>query len=120
MFATLQLPDGASFYRTDAVVKKAVALMQKEGGVKHTVGITGYNAATQSKGSNGGAVFITLSDHKERVKQEQIIGVVTEFYRGEKKISMKGTGYKLYVRFWHFSYPIRRIVKYVRGRLCRK
>lgn len=69
LFATLQLPDGASFYRTDAVVKKAVALMQKEGGVKHTVGITGYNAATQSKGSNGGAVFITLSDHKERIKQ---------------------------------------------------
>lgn len=58
--------------------------------------------------------------YKERVKQEQIIGVLTEFYRGEKKISMEGAGYQLYVRFWNFSYPIRRIVKYMRGKLCRK
>lgn len=57
---------------------------------------------------------------KEIVTKDQIIGVLTEFYRGEKKISMQGIGYKCYVRFWHYSYPIRRVAKYVRGKLCRK
>lgn len=57
---------------------------------------------------------------KEIVKPEQIIGVLTEFYRDDKKIPMEGKGYKLYVRFWSFSYPVRRILKYVRGKICRK
>lgn len=37
----------------------------------------------------------------------QIIGVMTGFYRGEKKIDMDGFSYKAYVRIWCALYPLR-------------
>lgn len=40
-------------------------------------------------------------DRKEyHVKDDDILGVLTEFYRGEKKIDMNGMGYKLYVQIY--------------------
>ena len=44
---------------------------------------------------------------KEHVTDDMVIGVLTEFYRNSKKINMEGIGYKTYVRFWHYTFPIR-------------
>lgn len=55
---------------------------------------------------------------KEIVRDEQIIGVLTEVYRGEKKVHLQGLGYKLYARLWNMLYPIRCIVKRLKGKLC--
>lgn len=41
------------------------------------------------------------------LKHEQMIGVVTAFTRGEKKISTKAFSYQLYCRIWHYSRPVR-------------
>ncbi|MCR5429731.1 MAG: hypothetical protein K6E58_00660 [Eubacterium sp.] len=71
---------------------------------------------------------------KERVTDDQILGVLTEFYRNPKNVdessshkakpvNMDGVGYKLYVRVWHYSFPIRLIYKKFRhlvGRVLRK
>ena len=74
---------------------------------------------------------------KERVKDDEILGVLTEFYRNPKNINesnarttdsakpinMNGFGYNLYVRVWHYSFPIRLIYKKFRhlvGRVLRK
>ena len=42
------------------------------------------------------------------LRHEQMIALVTEFYRGDKKHSIEEWQYKLYCRFWHFSRPVRR------------
>ena len=65
---------------------------------------------------------------KERVTDDQILGVLTEFYRNPKNISekkalevqnakpvnMNGIGYKLYSRIWHYIFPIRFLYKKAR------
>lgn len=43
------------------------------------------------------------------ITDEQILGVLTGFYRGSKQINMDGFGYKLYVHVWCRLYPIRKV-----------
>ena len=42
------------------------------------------------------------------LKQEQMIAVVTAFYRGHREIRVSNPGYRLYCRLWHYSRPLRR------------
>lgn len=53
------------------------------------------------------------------IKNEQIIGVLKEFWRGEKKISADGFFYRLYSRVWVWSYPLRRFAVRVKNLLRR-
>ena len=58
---------------------------------------------------------------KEYVTDDMILGVLTEFYRTnrsgkKKKVNMKGFGYFLYVRIWHYTFIPRRVAK----ALCRR
>lgn len=48
-------------------------------------------------------------DKEYGITDEQIIGVLTGFYRGAKKINMDGFGYKLYARVWPSLYLIRKL-----------
>ncbi len=41
----------------------------------------------------------------EIVKDEQIIGVLTEFYRKDKRYTVEDFGYRLYSRLWVFISP---------------
>ena len=41
------------------------------------------------------------------IKDENILGVLTEVYRNNKKINMDGLPYKIYVRMCRFFYPLR-------------
>ena len=43
------------------------------------------------------------------ITDEQILGVLTGFYRGSKQINMDGFGYKFYVRVWCSLYPLRKV-----------
>lgn len=45
------------------------------------------------------------------ITDEQIIGKLDGFYRGEQQISMKGIAYKLYCRIWVGLYPVRCLMK---------
>ena len=47
---------------------------------------------------------------KEYVSQDAILGVMTEFYRGEKHISATDKGYRRYAAFWNAIYPMRKLV----------
>lgn len=53
------------------------------------------------------------------ITDEQILGVLTGFYRGAKKVDMDGIGYKLYVHVWPFLYPMRRLYVQMRGLAAR-
>ena len=44
------------------------------------------------------------------VQQQQMIAVVTAFYRGKKRYSVKHPLYWLYCRFWYYSRGMRRFI----------
>ena len=54
------------------------------------------------------------------VRKDQMIALVTGFYRGEKYHSITEPGYRLYCRFWHFSRPVRHFCRRGIGWLRRK
>lgn len=45
------------------------------------------------------------------VTDEQIIGVLTGFYRDGKKVDMNGLPYRIYIKLRCFFYPLRRLVR---------
>ena len=47
--------------------------------------------------------------YDEYVKHNEIIGVMVECYRGEKKVNLDSIFYKLYVCIRVYSYPIRSV-----------
>ena len=55
------------------------------------------------------------------LRHDQMIAVVTAFYRGDKLHSVNELGYQIYCRFWHYSRPIRhfwrRGINYLRRHL---
>ena len=46
-------------------------------------------------------------DYKENVTDGQIVGVITAFYRGNKRHTVDEKGYRLYSRVWVALYPAR-------------
>lgn len=44
------------------------------------------------------------------ITKDQILGVMTGFYRKNTYISVNGAGYRLYVKIWWLLYPLRRFI----------
>lgn len=53
------------------------------------------------------------------IRQDQIIAVVTAFYRGDKLYSVDNPAYRLYCRLWYHSRHCRRVVHRA-GDWCRR
>jgi len=70
LIGVVQMPPGASLERTDAVVQRAAAQIQKMGGVETTAAFAGLDGASFSSASNAGTVFVKLKDWSERDKTE--------------------------------------------------
>jgi HAE1 family hydrophobic/amphiphilic exporter-1 len=64
----VQLPDGASLARTDAVVQRASEIIRKTPGVKNAVAFAGFSGATFTNASNAGVVFAAFDTFEERLK----------------------------------------------------
>ena len=56
----IQLPDGASLSRTDAVVQRASEIMHETPGVQNAVAFAGFSGATFTNASNAAAIFAAL------------------------------------------------------------
>lgn len=59
----------------------------------------------------------------EQVNNSQIIGVLDEFWRGNRHCSPRSRGWLTYARAWHALYPARRVLMRARaaaGRLKRR
>lgn len=66
--------------------------------------------------------YVILGDNclnKEFVNQDQVIGVLDEFYRSEKHVSLDAPAYRAYVRVWCVLYPARALAKRLRARAAR-
>ncbi|MBO9135346.1 efflux RND transporter permease subunit [Rhizobium sp. B230/85] len=63
----VQLPDGSSLERTDAVVKQVADIASKTPGVANAVEFAGFSGATFTNASNAGVVFTPFKPFEERV-----------------------------------------------------
>jgi multidrug efflux pump len=66
LLVVIQLPDGASFERTDAVVRRMDALVREVPGIAHTFAISGYSSVLQANQPNVGAAFLIMDEFANR------------------------------------------------------
>ena len=66
--------------------------------------------------------YVCLGDNTyryEHIRPEQMIGLVTAFKRGEKRIEVNALSYRIYSRIWVAIYPLRKCWRKVKGWLRR-
>lgn len=49
------------------------------------------------------------------VEDKDILGVLVEFSRDDRKVNMNGLGYRLYSRIWVVVYPVRCVFKIIKA-----
>ncbi|WP_262270563.1 efflux RND transporter permease subunit [Microvirga yunnanensis] len=64
----VQLPDGSSLSRTDAVVQKASKIIQEAPGVQSVSAFAGFSGATFTNATNAAAIFAVFKPFKERIE----------------------------------------------------
>ncbi len=78
----VMLPDAASLERTDAVMRKAEAILARNEGVASNAGITGFSLLTGAYSSYMGFFFVQLKPWEERhTEQTHANGVVASLNR---------------------------------------
>ncbi|WP_413988586.1 efflux RND transporter permease subunit [Labrys okinawensis] len=65
----VQLPDGASLSRTDAVTKRVSEIAQATPGAQDAVAFAGFSAATFTNATNSAAVFVPFKPFDERIRE---------------------------------------------------
>ena len=45
------------------------------------------------------------------ITDADIVGVMTAYYRKDRYGTPKDLGYRIYVRFWYYTYPLRKLIK---------
>src|SRR5437867_5115898 len=66
VIVAIQLPDGASLERTDAVVRRASDVILATPGVNFAVAFAGFSGATRANSANAGAIFVGPKPWEER------------------------------------------------------
>ena len=76
----VQLPDGASLARTDAVLHKVADIVKSTPGVEDTVSFAGFSGATFTVVSNSAVIFARLKSFPERIRDQlpadKIVGML--------------------------------------------
>ena len=67
----IQLPEGSSLARTDAVVKRATEIVRKTAGVADAVAFAGFSGATFTNASNSGVIFTPFESFDHRLETGQ-------------------------------------------------
>ncbi len=68
LITAIQLPDGASLERTDAVVRRASEIILGTPGIRFAVAFAGFSGATRANASNAGAIFVGPAPFDERAR----------------------------------------------------
>jgi multidrug efflux pump len=77
----IQLPDGASLARTDAVVHRASEIILATPGINYTVAFAGFSGATRANSSNAGAIFVGPKPFEERLHGPYAPELITTLQR---------------------------------------
>src|SRR5262249_28768820 len=82
LITAIQLPDGASLQRTDAVVRRASEIILGTAGVQFAVAFAGFSGATRANASNAGAIFVGPLPFEERARHgptmTQLLGTLQQ------------------------------------------
>ncbi|BCJ92374.1 multidrug efflux RND transporter permease subunit [Terrihabitans soli] len=79
----VQLPEGASLQRTDAVVRKIIEISRKTDGVANAIGIAGFSGATFTAASNAAAIFTPFEPFQTRVpKHRDATSIIADLQAG--------------------------------------
>jgi hydrophobic/amphiphilic exporter-1 (mainly G- bacteria), HAE1 family len=70
IFVALQLPEGASLQRSDAVLKKVEQIVSATKGVRSSLAVSGFNILNGLAAQNAGLIFVGLDDWKKRETPE--------------------------------------------------
>ena len=65
----VQLPEGASLDRTDAVIQRATEIALETPGITNAVAFAGFSGATFTNASNQGVIFTTFESFEDRLEK---------------------------------------------------
>ncbi|WP_210396296.1 efflux RND transporter permease subunit [Motiliproteus sediminis] len=89
----LQLPDGASLNRTEAVMRELVARTLDEPGVTNVIHASGFSVLTGSVASNGGLMVVVLDNWEQRAAPEltdkAILAKLQRLYNQNPQVSAR-------------------------------
>ena len=89
----LQLPDGASLQRTQAVVEKVEGFLKAEPAVTDMVALTGLDILSRSNQTNGAVVFVRVKPWHDRHGADESVDAIAQ------RVSMKLFGMKEAIGF---------------------
>ena len=69
LIVNIQLPEGASLYRTDAVARRVINIARHTPGMAATVAFVGFSAATRTDSSTAAGIFTPLEDASVRASK---------------------------------------------------
>jgi len=72
----VQLPEGASLSRTDAVIRRASDIIRQTPGVANAVAFAGFSGATFTNASNAGVIFAPFDSFEHRLEAGQSAGQI--------------------------------------------
>jgi HAE1 family hydrophobic/amphiphilic exporter-1 len=72
----VQLPEGASLGRTDAVIQKASKVIEETPGVVNSVAFAGFSGATFTNASNQGVIFAAFDTFERRLEADLPAGAI--------------------------------------------
>ena len=81
--AAVQLPDASSLERTDAVSRKAEAILQSEPSVAYVTTITGFSMLSGAYASNTAFFFVSMKPWEERKAKDQQVSQVIQRLNGK-------------------------------------
>lgn len=83
IIVSINLPDGASLSRTDAITRRVAEIGGKIDGVAHAVGIAGLSGSTFTISPNAAVTFLPLEDSKERAARGRSVQAIAADLRLE-------------------------------------
>ncbi len=79
----VQLPDGASLERTDAVVKEIDGILRDDPDIEYSTSITGFGILSGGASSNNGAFFVKLKPWDDRREDGQGVNAILARLQGK-------------------------------------
>src|SRR5204863_5529227 len=84
LIVNLAMPDAASIYRSDAVIRQMTQIAVNTPGVAHVVALPGFSVLTGVNQSNAGTMFCALKPFEERAGHDDLsAAAITEKLVGQ-------------------------------------
>ena len=75
-FVNVELPNGASLERTQAVLQQVGTMLHRTPGVAHTIDIAGFSLVNGAEEPNAGSVIVIMKPWAERNEAESVFAVI--------------------------------------------